>query len=115
MGAEGILSAGALSELGVFSETERAEIVAEVLASLDGLIGRLAGPIEAGGAEQAVQLAHSARNDAWVVGARQLGQVLGELERCARAGDLAGAGTAQGQLAQLWPATRAAIAGLLTP
>jgi HPt (histidine-containing phosphotransfer) domain-containing protein len=104
------LDAGRLRDLQVFTEDERRDIGR-------GAIGALVDQLE--GLERALadenlglvaELAHRARNEALVVGARELGQALESVEDAARAGRRPLAAEAIATARALWPSTREAIA-----
>jgi HPt (histidine-containing phosphotransfer) domain-containing protein len=66
--------------------------------------------IAAGELDRATQHAHRARNDALMLSARPLQQVLTDLEIATRSGDEAAARAGLEQLNEVWPPTRAGLA-----
>jgi hypothetical protein len=66
------------------------QLVDEVGVSIRDCARRLESALAQGELANAVQATHRARNDAVMLGAGELNEALGVVERAARAGDLAG-------------------------
>jgi HPt (histidine-containing phosphotransfer) domain-containing protein len=104
------LDPGRLKDLEVFSQQELEEIGR---GSIDAISDQLE-EIDRALAQQqlmaAGDAAHQARNEALLVGARELGQALQSLEAAARSGRAAEVRKAAVAARALWPQTREAIA-----
>jgi HPt (histidine-containing phosphotransfer) domain-containing protein len=98
-----------IDRLRVFSRDELVEIVNEVVGGISTLLDSAADAIEVSDHSTVFQAAHRARNEALVVGARDLIRVLAHLELAAQNGDMAAAGEVLGRVRAAWPASRAAI------
>jgi HPt (histidine-containing phosphotransfer) domain-containing protein len=85
-------------------------IVASMLGSMASAIEEIEAAVAAGDLDRATAAAHSARNDALMIGAQQLLEALNGLETAARRGDAAGAGEALERVRAIWPPTRDALA-----
>lgn len=85
-------------------------MVASMLASLTEAIGRLQETMAGGELEPAIQVAHSARNDALMLGAGPLQTALSELEAAARDADDPRARDALERVRAVWPPTRDELA-----
>jgi HPt (histidine-containing phosphotransfer) domain-containing protein len=90
-------------------------IVASMLGSMAGAIEEIEAALAAGELDRATLAAHSARNDALMVGAQQLLEALNELEAATRRGDAAGAGGALERVRAVWPPTRDALVASIPP
>jgi HPt (histidine-containing phosphotransfer) domain-containing protein len=83
-----------------------AEIVGELVQSMNESIERARQAIQAEDLEMAARAAHRCRNDALIVGAGPLQRALGELEAAARGGERAAAADALGLVEEAWSMTR---------
>jgi HPt (histidine-containing phosphotransfer) domain-containing protein len=81
-------------------------IVETMLASISAAIEQVDAALAGGDPSAAVQPAHSCRNDALLVGARDLLGAMTELEVAARDARLADARAAYERVREAWPATR---------
>jgi hypothetical protein len=99
-----------IAELQDAMGSEAGVIVASMLVSLTGAIEDVEAAVAAGALDRTTQAAHSARNDALMLGAGQLQRALSELELVARAGNEAGTRAALERVREVWPATRAGLA-----
>jgi HPt (histidine-containing phosphotransfer) domain-containing protein len=90
-------------------------ILGSMLKSMTAAIERLEPAVAAGELDQATQAAHRARNDALMLGAGQLQQVLTELEAATRDGDEARARAALELVEEVWPPTRDGLAAAANP
>jgi hypothetical protein len=95
-----------IAELQEAMGSEAGAIVASMLVSLTGAIEEVEAAVAAGALDRATQAAHSARNDALMLGAGQLQRALSELELAARAGDGARTRAALVRIREVWPSTR---------
>jgi HPt (histidine-containing phosphotransfer) domain-containing protein len=89
---------------------EAGAIVASMLTSMTAAMEEIEVALADGEFERATRAAHSARNDALTVGARQLLEALTELEVATRRCDAAGASGALERVHAVWPPTRDALA-----
>jgi HPt (histidine-containing phosphotransfer) domain-containing protein len=89
---------------------EAGAIVASMLTSMTGAMEEIEAALAAGEFDRATRAAHSARNDALTVGARQLLDALTELEAATRDEDAARAAAALERVHEVWPPTRDALA-----
>jgi HPt (histidine-containing phosphotransfer) domain-containing protein len=85
---------------------ELSELVGNMLDSMRVAIEQAELAVADGELDQAAKAAHSCRNDALLLGARQLLVILSELERSAREGDRVRTGRALDGLREVWPPTR---------
>jgi HPt (histidine-containing phosphotransfer) domain-containing protein len=85
---------------------ELPELIDGMLASMDAAIEDAERAAAAGELDRSAKAAHSCRNDALMLGAKQLLAALSELEQAARDGDHVQTGTALRALRDVWPATR---------
>jgi HPt (histidine-containing phosphotransfer) domain-containing protein len=92
--------------------SDAAGILAPMLAGMTETIEEVEAGVAAGDLDRAVRAAHSARNDALVLGARPLLDALTELEAAGREYDSAGAGAALERVRVVWPPTRAELEAL---
>jgi hypothetical protein len=106
------LDPGRLSDLRVFSRVELEQISADTIAAIAAQLDALERAFSAGDLTAAAEAAHQARNETLAIGAREMSDVFGSLERAANEGRAAPARAASGQAREIWPQTRAAIAGL---
>ncbi len=103
------LDAERLAQLGVFSDSEVRDIAAAAIAAIAEQLERIDDALARGDNGSAAEAAHTARNEAMVMGALELGDVFGRLEAAAREEDQSGAGAAAHEAGAAWPATRQAI------
>jgi HPt (histidine-containing phosphotransfer) domain-containing protein len=87
-------------------------IVATMLRSMSSAIEQVESATAAGELDQATRAAHAARNDALMVGARQLQEALTELEAATRSGDADRARDALERIREVWPPTRDGLAAV---
>ena len=99
-------------QLKEFMGAEADPMIASMLSSLVGAIERLESVVTAGEIEAAVQVAHTARNDALMLGAGPLQEALRELEAAARDADAAGTGALLERVHEIWPPTWEQLQGL---
>jgi CheY-like chemotaxis protein len=92
--------------------SDASAIAASILASMAGAIEEIEAALAAGELDRATGAAHSARNDALMVGAQPLLAALTELEAATRRGNADGAGGALERIRAVWPPTRDALAGV---
>lgn len=95
--------------------TEARSIVASMLSSLTKAIERVESAMADGRLEPVVEAAHSARNDALMLGAGALQEALRDLEAAARDADVPEARKALERLREVWPPTRDELAALSPP
>jgi HPt (histidine-containing phosphotransfer) domain-containing protein len=101
---------GRIAELQDILGADAQSILASMLASMTTAIEGVETAIAAGELERATQAAHRARNDALMLSAGQLQQVLTDLEAATRGGDETGAHVALERLNVVWPPTRDELA-----
>jgi HPt (histidine-containing phosphotransfer) domain-containing protein len=106
------LDAARLSELRVFTPDELREISADSIRAIDELLAELEQTLAGGQLAAVAEAAHRARNEALLVGARELCDAFVELEHSARREGGARARQAVDRARTVWPQTRAAIAAL---
>ncbi len=92
--------------------SDAASIVAPMLAGMTEAIEEVESGVAAGDLDRAVRAAHSARNDALMLGARPLLDALTELEAAGREYDSARASAALERVREVWPPTRAELEAL---
>ncbi len=80
-----------LEQASLGDEAFERELLAEFLASSDGMLSSIVSAVEARDAQQLHRAAHSMKGCCWTVGARDLGTECEKLELEARGGGLAGA------------------------
>jgi hypothetical protein len=103
------LDADRLAQLRVFSEAERRQITADVIDAIADQFRRLEAAFAARDLATAADAAHRGRNEALLVGARDLCDALTSVEQAARGGDAGGAENATATARDVWPATKTAI------
>lgn len=91
---------------------EAGAIVATMLRSMTSAIEQVESATAAGELDQATRAAHAARNDALMVGARQLQEALSELEAATRNWDGDRAHVALERIREVWPPTRDGLAAV---
>ena len=108
------LDAGRTRELRVFTPAELREIGVATIRALSDLLDELDIALAGPDLAAAANVAHRARNEALLVGAREMCDAFDQLERAAR--DIQVAHTRASEAAasarRLWPETRSAIAEL---
>ncbi len=87
-------------------------MVATMVSSLAGALDSLEAALAAGELEPAVQAAHSARNDALMLGAGPLQEALRDLEAAARDDDESAARGLLERVREVWPPTREQLAAV---
>jgi HPt (histidine-containing phosphotransfer) domain-containing protein len=92
--------------------SEAPEIVASMLASMTTAIDQLEAAVAAGELDEATQAVHRCRNDALMLGARQLQEALTELEAATRDWHEARVRIALERVREVWPPTRVELANL---
>jgi hypothetical protein len=108
------LDAGRIEQLRAMADDELPAILTETAHDLDALIGETAAALAAGDFKRLFQAAHSGRNLAMLVGARELGGAYAAVAKAALDGDRGVAAQAVEQARAAWPATRLAIESLPT-
>ena len=106
------LDQGRLRDLSVFTAAELSEICVGAIGAIEEQIEALARELDEQQLALAAEAAHRARNEALIVGGRELSDAFATLESAARAGELARARAAAQLARDLWPRTRTAIAAL---
>jgi HPt (histidine-containing phosphotransfer) domain-containing protein len=106
---------GRISELEDAMGVDAAAIVASMLDNMTAAIDELERALAAADLDRATQAAHRCRNDALMLGARQLLGALTELEASTRSSDESGAGAALARVRQAWPPTRAELVAGANP
>ena len=91
---------------------EAASMVTTMVSSLTAAIERLEAVLAANELDPAVQVAHTARNDALMLGAGALQEALRELEAAARDADEAEARAMFKRVLEVWPPTLEQLAAL---
>jgi HPt (histidine-containing phosphotransfer) domain-containing protein len=92
--------------------SEADAIIRSLLTTMTAAIDQIEAAMATAQLEQVVQPAHACRNDALMLGARELQAALSELEAAAREGDKSRAHAALERVTALWPATRDGLAGI---
>lgn len=95
-----------LAELQRLLGTDLPEIIATLVRELTGSLAATAQALGTGDLSGAALAVHAARNSALMIDAQPLLDRLGELETCARDGDLAGSIAAHERLLEVWPSLR---------
>jgi hypothetical protein len=106
---------GRIGELEDAMGADAAAIVASTLESMIGAIDELEAALAAGELDRATQAAHRCRNDALMVGARELLAALTELEAATRGSNKSRALVALARVRQVWPPTRDELATGVNP
>lgn len=106
------LDPGRRADLDIFATDELRKIAADVITAIEGALAELAGEHEVSDLGRSAGLAHGARNEALLIGARELGEGLRAVEQAARRSDRDGLDAALRSVAGVWPPTRAAIEAL---
>ncbi len=94
---------------------DAAAIAGSMLQNMTAAIEELEAALAAGELDRATQAAHRCRNDALMLGARELLAALTDLEAATRGSDESGAGAALGRVRQVWPPTRDELAAGANP
>jgi len=106
---------GRISELEDAMGVNAAAIVASMLENMTAAIDELERAMAAGDLDRATPAAHRCRNDALMLGARQLLEALTDLEAATRSSDESGAGAALARVRQAWAPTRNELAAANPP
>jgi HPt (histidine-containing phosphotransfer) domain-containing protein len=101
-----------ITQLAEIMGAEAPSMVASMVSSLAGAVEHLEAAVAAGELEPAIQAAHTARNDALMLGADALQEALRELEEAARYGDAPRTSRMLERVREVWPPTRAELARL---
>jgi HPt (histidine-containing phosphotransfer) domain-containing protein len=88
---------------------ELSELVGGMLGTMEEAIEQADRAMRLGELDQAAKAAHACRNDALMLGARELLHELAALEQTARAGERVGAEAALAGIHEVWPRTRAEL------
>ncbi len=108
-----ILDPGRVADLEVvFSDAELGEMVAQMMATTEDLLDRLAVALAQHDVHGVTEAAHRGRNEALSVGARELDGAFAALETTAH--DARQASAELEAVRALWPATRAAIGRMVS-
>ena len=99
-----------IAELQDVMGAELPGIVGSMMESMSTAIEQLERALEAGELDDAVRAAHLCRNDALMVGARELQLALAKVESAARSAQLEQARSEFGPIRELWPPTRNGLA-----
>jgi HPt (histidine-containing phosphotransfer) domain-containing protein len=103
------LDAERLQDLQVFNEAELREIGLRAIRAISEQLLELDRELAREDLRAAGEAAHRARNEALLVGARELAAALGVVEESARAGRGSVASEAAATAQEVWPSTRDAI------
>ena len=104
-----------IGELEDLMGADATAIVSSMLGNMTAAIDEVELAMGAGDLDRATSAAHRCRNDALMLGARQLLAALTDLEAATRESDEAGAGTALGRVRLVWPPTRDELAASANP
>lgn len=104
-----------IGELADVIGTDAPAILSSMLENMTAAIDELELAMASGELDRATSAAHACRNDALMLGARQLLAALTDLEAAARGSDRAGAGTALERVREVWPPTRDELAASTNP
>jgi HPt (histidine-containing phosphotransfer) domain-containing protein len=85
------------------------EIIEGIVQSMSAAIAEVEDALRCGELDRAAKAAHACRNDALMVGAKQLLVALTEIENSARNGQAASAERALLAMRDTWPGTRAEL------
>lgn len=103
------LDAGRLRDLRIFSENELREIGRRATSTIAAQLEAVDQALARQDLAAAGEAAHRARNEALLMGARELAEALGSIEEAVRSERSSQAREAAGQARALWPPTREAI------
>ena len=106
---------GRVGELEDVMGSDAPAIVSSMLENMTAAIEELEAAMCAGDLDRATQAAHRCRNDALMLGARQLLTALTDLEAATRASNGSGAADALACVQQVWPPTRDELAASANP
>ena len=106
---------GRIGELEHVMGAQAAAIVASMLENMTAAIEELDVAFAAGELDRVTQAAHRCRNDALMLGARELLAALTDLEAATRGSDESGAGAALARVRQVWPPTRDELSASANP
>jgi hypothetical protein len=98
-----------LEALALFNQTELREITVGVIRGASDALVAIAAGIETGDLAAVAQAAHRGRNEALVVGARDLDRAFGSIEVAARVGQLHDLLEAAKTIQAVWSRTRVAL------
>lgn len=101
---------GRITELQEVMGADAQTIVASMLASMTSAIDEVETALAAGHLDRATQAAHRCRNDALMLGAKQLQEALTAIEAATRDHDESRAREALTRLRAVWPAAREQLA-----
>jgi HPt (histidine-containing phosphotransfer) domain-containing protein len=101
-----------IAQLHEIMGAEAPSMLVSMLSSLAAAIEQVDAAVSAGELDPAIQAAHTARNDALMLGAGALQEALRELEAAARDDDDSRARAMLERVREVWPPTRDALAGL---
>jgi HPt (histidine-containing phosphotransfer) domain-containing protein len=99
-----------LRDLEIFSQSELEVIGRRAIDEISRHLNAVDDAVAGQDLTVAGEAAHGARNEALLMGARELAEAFQSVEDAARAGDGSGVGEAVGRARALWPSTREAIA-----
>ena len=99
-----------IAELQQVMGADAATILASMLASMTSAIEEVETALTAGDLNRVTQAAHRCRNDALMLGAKELQEALTAIEAATRDHDESRAREALTQLTAAWPATREQLA-----
>jgi HPt (histidine-containing phosphotransfer) domain-containing protein len=99
-----------ITELQQVMGADAATIVASMVASMTSAIEEVETALAAGHLDRVTQAAHRCRNDALMLGAKQLQEALTAIEAATRDHDELRAREALTRLGTVWPATREQLA-----
>ena len=106
---------GRIGELEDVMGADAATILSAMVENMTAAIDELELAMACGDLDGATQAAHRCRNDALMLGARQLLAALTDLEAATRASDETAAGAALGRVRAAWPPTRDELAASTNP
>jgi HPt (histidine-containing phosphotransfer) domain-containing protein len=95
-----------IAELQQVMGADAATIIASMLASMTSAIEEVETALDAGNLDRVTQAAHRCRNDALMLGAKQLQEALTAIEAATRDHDESRAREALTGLRAVWPSTR---------
>lgn len=95
--------------------SDAAAIVTSMLAGMTDAISEVEDAIGVGDLDRVTRAAHRCRNDAMVLGARQLLRALTDLEAAARDHDEARVTEPLARVREVWPPTRDELASVTNP
>ena len=99
-----------ITELQEVMGADARTILVSMLASMTNAVDEVEAGLAAGDLDRVTQAAHRCRNDALMLGAKQLQEALTAIEAAARDHDGSRAREATSRLRAVWPATREQLA-----